>query len=79
MSHPQTAELVDVRSPERPSAYKQREDLLDAAICAWTAALWHRHGTKRCQVLGGVEHDGSGGVLATMIAPARPAQRRDER
>ena len=55
-----------------------REDLLDAAICAWTAALWHRHGDRRCQVLGGVEHDGAGGPIATMITPARPGQRRDE-
>lgn len=77
MSHQQTAALVSERSPENPKAYKQREDLLDAAICAWTAALWQRDGLDRCQVLGGEEHDGAGGRLATIIAPARQEQRRD--
>jgi predicted RNase H-like nuclease len=70
--------LVAEPSPRKSSEYKLREDLLDAAICAWTAALWHRHGDRRCQVLGGVEHDGAGGPIATMITPARPGQRRDE-
>lgn len=77
MSHPETAALVTDPSPENPKAYKQREDLLDAAICAWTAALWQRDGLGRCQVLGGTEHDGAGGRLATIIAPARQEQRRE--
>lgn len=76
-SHPVTAALAAERSPESPSAYKQREDLLDAAICAWTAALWQRDGLERCQVLGGEEHDGVGGQVATIIAPARREQCRD--
>jgi predicted RNase H-like nuclease len=76
-SHPRTRALVAEPSPRKSAAYKLREDLLDAAICAWTAALWRRHGERRCQVLGGVEHDGAGGAIATMIAPARPEQRRD--
>jgi predicted RNase H-like nuclease len=76
-SHPRTRALIEEPSPRNASAYKPREDLLDAAICAWTAALWHRHGDRRCQVLGGVEHDGAGGPIATIITPARPEQRRD--
>lgn len=52
-------------------------NLLDAAVCAWTAALWQRDGLQRCQVLGGAEHDGAGGQLATIVAPARREQRRD--
>lgn len=76
-SHPHTQALVAEPSPRKSSLYKLREDLLDAAICAWTAALWHRHGNRRCQALGGVEHDGAGGLIASIITPARPEQRRD--
>jgi predicted RNase H-like nuclease len=75
-SHAETAALVTEPSPRNSKLYKRREDLLDAAICAWTAAFWHRHGNKRCQVLGDAEHDGAGGPIATIIAPARPEQRR---
>ena len=81
-SHPTTRRLIDEPSPPVNAAYKQREDLLDAAICAWTAALWHRHGMTRCQVLGVDHADGSTsdppgtlGSLATIVAPARDAQR----
>jgi predicted RNase H-like nuclease len=76
-SHPETRRLLDEPSPPRPTAYKQREDLLDAALCAWTAALWHRHGDVRCQVLGAGDPATDGGRVPTMIAPARPEQRRD--
>jgi hypothetical protein len=38
-SHPETAALVDVPSPAIAAQDKKREDLLDVAICAWTAAL----------------------------------------
>lgn len=49
---------------------------VDAAICAWTAALWHHDGTTRCQVLGIEEVEHSGNELrATIIAPARDSQR----
>lgn len=78
-SHAATAELVHTPSPARPApAYKQREDLLDAVICAWTAALWHMSGTTSCQVLGADDEllDDMG-RRATIIAPARPEQRRD--
>lgn len=61
-------------SPERDAPYKHREDLLDALLCAWTAALWHRHGLARCQVLG-EEAPAAPGTTATIIAPARPEQR----
>lgn len=74
-SHPATRVLVDVPSPRKESDYKQREDLLDAALCAWTAALWHRHGLARCQVLGANSDRDSSGAHATIIAPARDRQR----
>lgn len=70
LSHPVTALLADEGSPLSDRDYKHREDLIDAAICAWTGLLWIRHGTERCQVLG------EAGDLATIIAPARPEQRR---
>ena len=72
-THPETAALLDGPVPLADVPYKHREDLLDAAVCAWTASLWHRHGLDRCQVLG--EPEGPGRA-ATIIAPARPEQRR---
>jgi predicted RNase H-like nuclease len=68
-SHPVTRPLAAEPSPLGDAAYKHREDLIDALLCAWTASLWSRHGPARCQVLGLPE-------AATIIAPARPAQRR---
>lgn len=70
-SHPVTAELISEPSPLTETAYKHREDLLDAALCAWTASLWARHGLARCQVLG----PKGPSPAATIIAPARPEQR----
>ncbi len=89
-SHPVTQRLAGEPSPLGDVAYKHREDLIDALVCAWTAALWARHGLDRCQVLGlpadpadgaggpGVGGAGGpgGGPLATIIVPARPEQRR---
>ncbi len=76
-SHPETRKLADEPSPHDQRAYKRREDLIDAVISAWTAAFWRRHGHARCQVLG-VPPGGAPGdiALATIIAPARPGQRR---
>jgi predicted RNase H-like nuclease len=75
-SHPETQKLVEEPSPiDDERAYKHREDLLDALLCAWTAALWARHGPARCQVLGQQGSDPSS-PYATIIAPARPEQRR---
>jgi predicted RNase H-like nuclease/alkylated DNA nucleotide flippase Atl1 len=74
-SHTATRVLVDEQSPVAPRAYKQREDLLDACICAWTAALWHRTGTDRCQLLGDENQPPHDRPVATIIAPARPEQR----
>ena len=74
-SHPETRRLVTEASPTGDKAYKHREDLLDAAICAWTAVFWLRWGTERCQVLG-IGDACLGDRLATIIAPARSAQRR---
>jgi predicted RNase H-like nuclease len=71
-SHPVTSKLLNQPSPVLDREYKHREDLIDAAICAWTGLLWLRHGLDRCQVLGDVG-DPSG---ATIIAPARSSQRR---
>ena len=73
MSHPVTRTLADEGSPIRDRLYKHREDLIDAVICAWTGLLWLEHGPSRCQVLGVGDRDAP---LATIIAPARPAQRR---
>ena len=73
-SHPVTRRLVDEPSPLADIAYKHREDLIDALLCAWTAALWSRHGHARCQVLGPCARTGDG-PLATIIAPARTEQR----
>jgi predicted RNase H-like nuclease len=72
-SHPVTRQLSTDCSPLDDVAYKHREDLIDALICAWTAALWARHGTARCQVLGPT--DPTPLPAATIIAPARPEQR----
>jgi predicted RNase H-like nuclease len=74
-SHSVTRQLVSEPSPLNDSAYKHREDLIDALFCAWTAALWSRHGTARCQVLGPPAGEFNPPV-ATIIAPARPEQRR---
>lgn len=75
-SHPVTAALVDAPSPLADRAYKHREDLLDAALCAWTASLWSRHGLTRCQVLGLSAEPDADGRPSTIVAPARPEQRR---
>lgn len=74
-SHPVTQKLVEEPSPIDERAYKHREDLIDALLCAWTAALWARHGPTRCQVLG-QQGLGPSGPYATIVAPARPEQRR---
>ena len=73
-THPDTRRLVEDSSPDKRKDYKHREDLLDAALCAWTAALWDRWGETRCQVLG-FDETLSVRLQATIIAPARPEQR----
>jgi predicted RNase H-like nuclease len=72
-AHPVTRTLVDEGSPIKDRRYKHREDLIDAVICAWTGLLWLDYGLDRCQVLGIGDRDTP---VATIIAPARPAQRR---
>lgn len=72
-SHPVTAALLDEPSPLDHRAYKHREDLIDAVICAWTGQLWLRFGLDRCQVLGHPDVDAG----ASIITPARPEQRRE--
>jgi predicted RNase H-like nuclease len=74
-SHPETQKLVEEPSPIKEREYKHREDLIDALLCAWTAVLWARHGPARCQILG---QQGlcSCSPYATIVAPARPEQRR---
>ena len=73
-SHTETRALVERPSPISNAEYKHREDLLDAALCAWTASLWSRWGKERCQVLGcgDLLHDG---LRATIVAPAKEGQR----
>jgi len=73
-SHPVTTDLAGQPSPLSDPAYKHREDLIDALLCAWTASLWARHGLGRCQVLG-LPAQPAGDPAATMIVPARPEQR----
>jgi predicted RNase H-like nuclease len=46
-SHELTRRLVEEPSPLDDRSYKSREDLLDAAISAWTASYWRRHGRSR--------------------------------
>ncbi len=75
LSHPETAALVEDPSLAVAATYKKREDLLDAAICAWTAALWHRFGEQRCQVLGVDSATPAIRPIASIIAPARLEQR----
>jgi len=77
-SHPVTRQLAGEPSPLSDVAYKHREDLIDALLCAWTAALWVRHGLRRCQVLGlpdGAAAGTAAAPAATIIVPARPGQR----
>lgn len=76
-SSPVTQQLAAQPSPLDDAAYKHREDLIDALLCAWTAALWVRHGLRRCQVLGlpdGAAAGTAAGPAATIIVPARPEQ-----
>ncbi|CAN5761975.1 MAG: hypothetical protein ACR2HP_11760 [Ilumatobacteraceae bacterium] len=64
-------------TPLTDRAAEHREDLIDALLCAWTGLLWLRHGLARCQVLGADEPAVSvDGMRATIVAPARPEQRR---
>jgi predicted RNase H-like nuclease len=74
-SHPAAATLLNAHSPLVDRDYKHREDLIDAALAAWTGALWVRHGLVRCQVLGDCGEPDRHGACATIIAPARPTQR----
>jgi predicted RNase H-like nuclease len=76
LSHPITRELVDSPSPLNDRAYKHREDLLDAVLCAWTAALWAVGGPDRVQILGADDVADSEGRVPTIVAPAKPEQRR---
>ena len=75
LSNPETKALVELPSPAVAARYKKREDLLDAAICAWTGALWHRFGDRRCQVLGVDVDKPATRPIASIIAPARLEQR----
>ncbi|WP_082456010.1 MULTISPECIES: DUF429 domain-containing protein [unclassified Plantibacter] len=78
-SHPVTALLVDEPSPTKEAAHKHREDLLDAAICAWTASSWAEHGLERFQVLGAADTPDDRGRVPTLLAMARPEQRHPPR
>jgi len=76
MSHDRTRRLVRDPVPCDDPGYKHSEDLLDSVLCAWTAFLWHRHGTTSCQVLGREDElFDDENKRATIIAPARDEQR----
>ncbi len=70
-SHEVTRRLLDEPSPLADRPYKSREDLLDAAISAWTAAYWQRYGSSRCAILGAEDPPDLDGRRATIIAPWR--------
>ncbi|MFE4333851.1 DUF429 domain-containing protein [Streptomyces sp. NPDC056831] len=72
-SHVVSRRLLDEPSPQLAADYKHREDLIDALLCAWTAALWSRHGLARCKVLG-ADSLVPLGSAPTIIALARPEQ-----
>ncbi len=76
-SHPVTDDLVTTHSPLLDRDYKHREDLIDALVSAWTASFWWHHGLERSQVLGADDPASPDGHRATIIAPARPEQRRE--
>jgi predicted RNase H-like nuclease len=80
-THPVTRDLVTEQAGLEDRPYKHREDLLDGALCAWTAAYWERHGDERVQVLGTDDHlpqdaPDELGRRPGIVAPARPEQRR---
>ncbi|MFZ4894258.1 DUF429 domain-containing protein [Plantibacter sp. Mn2098] len=75
-THPATADLLTTPSPLTDRAYKHREDLIDAALSAWTAAVWATSGRERCQVLGEEDAPDADGRVPVLIAIARPEQRR---
>ena len=77
-THEAADRLVTEPTPLTDAAYKHREDLIDALLSAWTASLWHRHGVARSQVLGAADPLVVDGRRGTIIAPARPEQRRGE-
>jgi len=67
-SHPATDALRVTPEAGKAQAYKKSEDLLDAVLGAWTAALWHRH-PEECTVVGPASRPTSGKLVATIIAP----------
>ncbi len=78
-THPLTRALAEPSGIHGPT-HKHREDLLDGALCAWTAAFWERHGDGRVQILGGdpcLPSDAvdEAGRQPVVVAPARPSQR----
>ncbi|MFS2031683.1 MULTISPECIES: DUF429 domain-containing protein [unclassified Curtobacterium] len=78
-THPLTQALAEPSGIHGPT-HKHREDLLDGALCAWTAAFWERHGDDRVQILGGdpcLPSDAvdEAGRRPVVVAPARPSQR----
>ncbi|NYF09818.1 putative RNase H-like nuclease [Leifsonia sp. AK011] len=79
LSHASTADLSITLSPTTDRDYKHREDLLDALLCAWTAAVWAEEGLDRCQVLGALSEPDEAGRRATIIALARSEQRQSTR
>jgi predicted RNase H-like nuclease len=67
--------VIDATGRVLDAGWRRGVDETDALLCAWTAALWARHGLDRCQVLG-LPAEPAGAPAATIIVPARPEQRR---
>ena len=74
--HPVTRRLAAEPSPAGDAAYKHREDLIDALLCAWTASLGRatatplpgsRPGAVRRRRFGGYHHR-SGPARAAKVA-----------
>ena len=64
-----TNHLRNAPNAGEAAEYKKQEDLLDAVICAWTAAYWHAR-PSQCTILGkDDQHSQSPGREATIIAP----------
>ncbi|WP_285028089.1 DUF429 domain-containing protein [Plantibacter sp. ME-Dv--P-122b] len=74
-THPVTAHLIAEPSPLKESAHKHREDLIDAAICAWTASAWFCWGLERFQILGASDAPDDRGRVPSLLAMARAEQR----
>lgn len=59
---------IEIDDAVRGQRLKDIEDLLDAHVCAWLAALWQHHGRSRMRLFG----DADSGHIAVPSGPAVP-------